>query len=353
LPPLQKAEDALNAKAEVPRSAAPATRTVAATDAPLAIHPPPLATAIEPDVSPRRPGFPSTDSSRSAASAPASASEAEAGAEAASGSTTTSIAASNLQPPLTGSGTTHFRFVYDGVDGHATLHWQLDEDRYRLTLTRRAGSRELPQWHSEGQLGPHGLMPSTHRVTQSGRSRESMQFMREPDSDRAMLVIGARRHELPPGTQDRLSWWLQLSAMAAANADLRTGQVLRIPVAGAQGVHDWDFVVTERQGDHWQLVRDLPRQSGRPALQWIVGLDGAHNFLLTDLAFRVDGDGQWTLHSEPTAPPPPRPRPRSATDDAEVTGEPDDIDAGHAGDASDSIDAIDATDAIGRSDGLH
>ena len=100
---------------------------------------------------------------------------------------------------------------------------------------------------------------------------------------------------VPAGTQDRLSWWLQLAAMMAAEPAPHPGLRLRIPVAGPAGVHDWDFEVIARDGDRWLLRRDWSRGAGQAALQWSAWLDGQRGFLPVELRFSLDDDEQWAL----------------------------------------------------------
>ena len=197
--------------------------------------------------------------------------------------------------PLDGEGALTYAFAIDGQPGEATLRFQIAHGRYLLALERRTGDREMPEWRSEGRTGPQGVSPERHQVVRRGRDRELLIFDRARGAAGPALLAGARMWPLPPGTQDRLSWWIQLAAMMAAEPDRRLGLVLRVPVAGAQGVHNWDFEVAARDGDRWLLRREVPRGAGRPALQWAVWLDGSRGFLPVDLRFSLDDDEQWAL----------------------------------------------------------
>lgn len=198
-----------------------------------------------------------------------------------------------LALPLHGAGTLAYAFIIDGQPGEAALSYRIDASRFDITLERRAGDRELPVWHSEGRVGAQGLQPERHRVTRQGRERELLIFDRA--SARPVLLVGARAFPMSAGTQDRLSWWLQLAAMMAAEPAPHLGQRLRVPVAGPTGVNNWDFEVAARDGDRWLLRRDLARGAGRPALQWSAWLDGRRGFLPVDLRFSLDDDEQWAL----------------------------------------------------------
>jgi hypothetical protein len=198
-----------------------------------------------------------------------------------------------LALPLRGDGALAYAFVIDGQPGEAALSFHIGNGRYDITLERRAGDRELPVWRSEGRVGPQGLQPERHRVWQQGRGRELQIFDR--DAARPVLLVGARAFPLSAGTQDRLSWWLQLAAMMAAEPAPHLGLRLRVPVAGPAGINDWDFEVIAREGNRWLLRRDLAQGAGRPALQWSVWLDGQRGFLAVDLRFSLDDDEQWAL----------------------------------------------------------
>ncbi len=198
-----------------------------------------------------------------------------------------------LALPLRGEGALAYAFIIDGQAGEAALSFRIEDGRYELTLERRAGDRELPVWHSEGRAGAQGLQPERHRVTRRGRDRELLVFDRDAGSPR--LLVGGRAFAMPAGTQDRLSWWLQLAAMMAAEPAPHLGLRLRVPVAGAAGVHDWDFEVIARDGDRWLLRRDWSRGAGQVALQWSAWLDGQRGFLPVELRFSLDDDEQWAL----------------------------------------------------------
>ena len=198
-----------------------------------------------------------------------------------------------LALPLHGDGALAYAFVIDGQPGEAALRFHIGDGRYDITLERRAGGRELPVWHSEGRIGPQGLQPERHRVWRQGRERELQIFDR--DAARPVLLVGGRAFPLSAGTQDRLSWWLQLAAMMAAEPAPHVGLRLRVPVAGPAGVNDWDFQVVAREGARWLLRRDLAQGAGRPALQWSVWLDGQRGFLAADRRFSLDDDEQRAL----------------------------------------------------------
>ena len=198
-----------------------------------------------------------------------------------------------LALPLRGAGALTYALTVNGQPGEASLSFRIENGRYDLLLERRAGDRDLPSWHSEGRVGPQGLTPERHRVRRQGRERELIVFDRETETPR--LLVGARAYALSAGTQDRLSWWLQLSALMAAEPDPHLGLRLRIPVAGPQGAIDWDFEVAARQGDRWLLRREKAAGAGRPALAWTAWLDGQRAFLPIELSFSLDDDEQWAL----------------------------------------------------------
>lgn len=269
-----------------------AARLVAAAPAPAIAGPEAVAAAAveaprrTPPVAPRG----RTSSHRAPATAPASSEPSEPSSRAAPEARPVPAL---LALPLRGEGALAYAFVIDGQPGEGTLTFRIEDGRYDLTLQRRAGDRTWPSWHSEGRVGAQGLLPERHRVIRQGRERELLLFDR--DAARPTLQVGARAFALSAGTQDRLSWWLQLAAMMAAEPAPHPGLRLRVPVAGPAGVHDWDFEVVERAGNRWLLRRDWSRGPGRAALQWSVWLDGERGFLPVDLRFSLDDEEQWAL----------------------------------------------------------
>lgn len=137
------------------------------------------------------------------------------------------------------------------LGGSGELAWRPDGLRYRMTMTGTALSLRLIGWTSEGRLGEHGLAPDRFVDERRGRPARIAEFRR----DRAVVGFSdpsLAQVELPllPGTQDRLSWMLQMPAIVAARpAAWPPGAALALNVVGARGDGDvWRFQVVAAEG---------------------------------------------------------------------------------------------------------
>lgn len=158
-------------------------------------------------------------------------------------------------PPLrlAGPAVWRYRLRQNGQDGTALLDWQPQPDgRYRLTLTREVGERALPAWQSLGRLGGAGLAPERFAQQQGGRDRQAVNF--DAEQRRLSFSASPARLDLPDGTQDRLSWWLQLAALVQAAPS--PGGRWRLWVAGLRGeLREWVFeAVAADEADDARLL---------------------------------------------------------------------------------------------------
>lgn len=144
---------------------------------------------------------------------------------------------------LAGPATWQYRLRQGGQDGDALLDWRPEADgRYSLRLTRRIGERALPAWESLGHTGSAGLAPERFALQRGGQDRQAVNF--DAEGRRVSFSASPAQWELPEGTQDRLSWWLQLAALVqASNAQAAApGGRWRVWVAGLRGeLREWTF----------------------------------------------------------------------------------------------------------------
>jgi hypothetical protein len=143
---------------------------------------------------------------------------------------------------LAGPASWQYRLRQAGQDGEALLDWQPQEDgRYSLRLTRRIGERTLPAWESLGHTGSAGLAPERFALQRGGQDRQAVNF--DADGRRVSFSASPNRLDLPegaPSAQDRLSWWLQLAALAQSAP--APGGRWRVWVAGLRGeLREWTF----------------------------------------------------------------------------------------------------------------
>ncbi len=150
---------------------------------------------------------------------------------------------------LAGASEWRYRLRQSGQDGEAVLSWQPGEGgRYSLRLTRRIGERALAAWESLGAMGPTGLAPERFALQRGGQDRQAINF----DQSQARLSFSASpaQLDLPGGTQDRLSWWLQLAALLEAGPAPAPGTRWRVWVAGLRGeLREWVFELQDGPGD--------------------------------------------------------------------------------------------------------
>ena len=162
--------------------------------------------------------------------------EADSGHEAASDPvsagdrTAVPVYATRLPPPLLA----HYELRRGGASGNAELQWSAGAGRYALSL--RGGISGGPGfgWDSHGTLDSHGIAPERYTESRRGRELRAANFRRET----AAITFSGPPIEQPllPGTQDRLSWMLQLAAVLQADPALsRSGQEIVLFVAGSRG----------------------------------------------------------------------------------------------------------------------
>ncbi|TSE35616.1 DUF3108 domain-containing protein [Tepidimonas charontis] len=131
-----------------------------------------------------------------------------------------------------------------GLRYHAsgTLLWQPGAGHYRAELALSAflvGSRTQI---STGAIEPDGLRPQ--RYEERARRTRWLAFEWSGDGARADALAdgGQRQRDLPAGTQDRLSVFVQIGG-ALPTLGLQAGQTLRWPVSGYSRWEHWTFAV--------------------------------------------------------------------------------------------------------------
>lgn len=177
--------------------------------------------------------------------------------------------------------------------GDADLHWRPQADaRYELQLQGRVAGVTLLEWASQGQLDAAGVAPERFAVRRRGRDRQAANFLREAGK----ITFSGPTHELPllPGTQDRLSWMVQLPGVVAAAPERFTaGASVVLFVAGARGGGDvWTFVVQGVEAvdgtPALKLVREPRRLYDTRAEIW---LDPAEHYLPLRVVQTPSGGG--------------------------------------------------------------
>ncbi|HET6600213.1 MAG TPA: DUF3108 domain-containing protein [Burkholderiaceae bacterium] len=103
--------------------------------------------------------------------------------------------------------------------GSAELTWQPEGGRYEFRLEAFLLGATILTQVSRGGFDAAGLAPLRFTDQRVRRNEEVANFLR----DRGQITFSARPGQLAlrPGAQDRLSWMIQLAAIAAANPALR------------------------------------------------------------------------------------------------------------------------------------
>jgi hypothetical protein len=118
--------------------------------------------------------------------------------------------------------------------GTGTIRWQASGDRYRLALEAQVAGIALLRQTSEGGIDADGLAPIRFVDQRARRSAVAANFRR--DDGRITFSGSAVEWPLLPGSQDRLSWMIQLAGIAAAEPELLVdGGRIAMVVVGARG----------------------------------------------------------------------------------------------------------------------
>jgi hypothetical protein len=127
------------------------------------------------------------------------------------------------------------------LTGSGDLHWRPEAGRYTLRLEGSVVGLNVLTQLSEGALDAHGLAPTRFTDQRARRAAVAANFEREA----GRIRFSGPSTEVPwqPGVQDRLSWMMQLAAVAAADpALLAEGRRITLQVVGARGdASMWSF----------------------------------------------------------------------------------------------------------------
>ncbi len=198
-----------------------------------------------------------------------------------------------------------------GADsGEARLSWQADGDRYALALHAMLPSGRALEQHSPGGCVAAGIAPLRLADRKRGRDVRAANFQRE----HGKVTFSGPRWELAleTGTQDRLSWLVQLVALADGAADgLRAGSELAMWVVSARGTaSQWRFEVRgiERvahdgqERDTWWLVREPAHPYDTRVEVWLDAAAAHWPLKLRQTQIPGGEPLEWLLRERPTRP---------------------------------------------------
>lgn len=212
--------------------------------------------------------------------------------------------ATRVAPPFEA----RYRMQRGALSGDASLRWTHDGKAYQLRLEARVvllGAVLTQQ--SVGGIDAAGLAPQRFTDRRLRRSERAVNFVRPADGTPAHVGFSARTGQAPwsPGMQDRLSWIVQLGAIAAARpGGPHLGETIELDVAGPAGeVQHWVFSVAEApaEGATVKLVR-VPAAVYDTAVQ--VWLDPTHHYQLRRMRLvEARGDALELVRVEPDGTP--------------------------------------------------
>jgi Protein of unknown function (DUF3108) len=154
------------------------------------------------------------------------------------------IHATIIPPPATLS----YRMRRGSASGSAELTWRPASERYEAQLEARVAGVTVLLQTSQGGFDRGGIAPQRFVDRRVRRSALAVNFQREA----GVVTFSARSAQitLRAGMQDRLSWMVQLAAIASAEPQhLVPAGRIAIPVVGVRGESVlWQFVCI---GEEW------------------------------------------------------------------------------------------------------
>lgn len=170
----------------------------------------------------------------------------------------------HLPPPVQ----VRYSLQRGGLRGDGLLTWQLDGERYRLRLEGQVPLfGTLLRQTSEGGVDACGVAPLRHTDKRLGKSERALSFVR-PAAGSAEAGAGELRFSTRPtpvpleaGTQDRLSWLVQLASRLNGwpGGSPPDGSHVPMTVAAVGGdVQRWTFTVMRHEADGLLHLRREP-----------------------------------------------------------------------------------------------
>jgi hypothetical protein len=135
-----------------------------------------------------------------------------------------------------------YNVTKDGDSARANLTWQLRHGDYELGYEATYFGFSIIKQISSGKMTAIGLAPVRFSEKRRGRSEQATHF----DHAKNAVTFSNNRPEakLAGGSQDRASFLIQLASLFAGQPDqLKTGQVITLPVASVDELELWAFEV--------------------------------------------------------------------------------------------------------------
>jgi hypothetical protein len=136
-----------------------------------------------------------------------------------------------------------YELSYGRWTGSGELLWRPNGNTYDARLEGRVAGMRIITLASQGGLDSAGLAPTRYTDQRRGRGEQAANFQRKAGK----ITFSGHPAEFPllQGSQDRLSWMLQLAAIALADPKrVAPGARVVLHVVGARGDADvWAFQV--------------------------------------------------------------------------------------------------------------
>lgn len=179
------------------------------------------------------------------------------------------VAAPHYRTRAPASFSLSYRLSRGGLHGQGALVWELEGGRYQLKLSGEVAlfGNVLTQI-STGTLDGHGLAPVRYTDQRLGRAAQAVNFQRE--AGKISFSGPTTEYPLVDGVQDRLSWMVQLAAIAEADpARVAAHHKVTLLVAGPRGDLDaWTFIGQGAEaipvGDQSVAALKLVREPRKP-----------------------------------------------------------------------------------------
>ncbi|HEX3140329.1 MAG TPA: DUF3108 domain-containing protein [Rhizobacter sp.] len=152
--------------------------------------------------------------------------------------------------------------------GTGQLLWRPTASGYEARMQGKVAGFDILTWVSQGSFDAEGLAPVRYTDQRRGKAARAANFQRQ--AGKISFSGDAAEFPLLKGTQDRLSWMIQIAAIATADPKrLAPGARLVMYVVGARGDADvWAFQVQGTEevsvGDTRVQTIKLQREPRKP-----------------------------------------------------------------------------------------
>jgi hypothetical protein len=160
------------------------------------------------------------------------------------------------------------------VEGQARVEWLRQGTRYQVFLEASVGPMFAPlmtrRESSEGELTAAGLWPRRYDMEMDVIFRDRRRSTIHMDTDGVRLPGGGPVLPRPPGLQDAVSQFVQLTWLFTTQpARLRAGETVELPLALPRRVEPWQYEVGAAEplyttAGFVDAVHVRPRRQARP-----------------------------------------------------------------------------------------